>query len=222
MNVDNPLALLRTQSLTTLVHDELEKQIAIGQLQPDMPLREVAIATEMGISRGPVREAFRVLEERGLVVFEKNCGVRVRKLDLTQAAQIYQVRIPLETLIGQLVAARCNPDIAKGLNSILAQMRDSVERDDVANYSSLNFRFHDFLAKSAGNTPLYDIYRRLVVQLTLFRHYTFRHDPQSIGQSWREHSEIATVIATGDAAKAGELLCQHAQSSLQRLMLASG
>ncbi|MGL9773584.1 MAG: GntR family transcriptional regulator [Sodalis sp. (in: enterobacteria)] len=104
MNTPDTITLLRTQSLSNLVQVELERRIVAGELSPCSPLREATITAEMGISRGPVREAFRMLEERGLVLFEKNCGVRIRRLDMAQALQIYQVRIPLEELAGSLVA----------------------------------------------------------------------------------------------------------------------
>ncbi|MCY4763649.1 FCD domain-containing protein [Klebsiella aerogenes] len=219
--MNDSIVLLRTQSLATLVNEALEKQIAQGQIHPGTPLREAAVANEMGISRGPVREAFRMLEERGLVIFEKNCGVRVRTLDLSQAEQIYQVRIPLEALIGEQITNSLTVAVSDSLHVILKQMRDSVEKKDIADYSLLNFHFHDFLALSTNNLPLYEVYRRLVVQLKLFRNYTFRHDPQSIVQSCHEHCEIVAAIESGDAEHASARLREHAALSLQRLKTVS-
>lgn len=217
MSSPDAISLLRTQSLTTLVHEELERRIAAGQLLPGTPLRESAIATDMGISRGPVREAFRMLEERGLVMFEKNCGVRVRQLDLEQTIHIYQVRIPLEGLIGELVAQNLTPDAAGQLRQVLEQMAMCVAQRELVAYTELNFRFHDLLAGFAGNAVLYDTYRRLVVQLKLSRSSTFRDNPETIGVSLREHTAIFEAIAALNVPLAGELLRQHARDSLVRL-----
>ncbi|TBU99995.1 GntR family transcriptional regulator [Stutzerimonas kirkiae] len=217
MSSPDAISLLRTQSLTTLVHEELEQRIAAGRLLPGTPLRESAIATDMGISRGPVREAFRMLEERGLVMFEKNCGVRVRQLDLEQATHIYQVRIPLEGLIGELVTQNLSSDATNQVRLVLEEMAERVAHQDVPAYTDLNFRFHDLLAKFTGNPALYDTYRRLVVQLKLFRSYTFRHSPETIGVSLREHTAIFEAIVSLNVLLAGELLRQHAKDSLQRL-----
>ncbi|ACO77967.1 transcriptional regulator, GntR family [Azotobacter vinelandii CA] len=222
MSSHDAIALLRTQSLTNLVHEELEQRIATGQLLPGAPLREAAIATDMGISRGPVREAFRMLEERGLVMFEKNCGVRVRQLDLQQATQIYQVRIPLEGLIGELVTRTLTSEAGEQVRQVLDQMAEKVAHQDVPAYTELNFRFHDLLARFTGNAALYDTYRRLVVQLKLFRSYTFRHDPETIGISLQEHNAIFEAITSPDTSLAGELLRRHAEDSLTRLCAASG
>ncbi|HYC38606.1 MAG TPA: GntR family transcriptional regulator [Usitatibacter sp.] len=69
------IGLLKSQSLTTLVRRELERRIVSGEIEPGSKLNEVEIAEELAISRSPVREAFRGLEQDGLVRTEKNRGV---------------------------------------------------------------------------------------------------------------------------------------------------
>ncbi|MFA5704706.1 MAG: FCD domain-containing protein [Advenella sp.] len=217
MSSTDALTLLRTRSLTTLVHEELERQILEGEIQPGDALREASIATNMGISRGPVREAFRTLEERGLILFEKNCGVSVRKLDSEQAAQIYQVRIPLEGLIGQLVTLNLKPEGHAQLEGLIKIMHRAVDEKDISTYATLNQQFHDLLAKFTNNSALYDTYRKLVVQLRLFRNHTFRHSPETIKLSLQEHIAIFNAISSGNENSTSELLRKHAEDSLQRL-----
>jgi len=217
MSSTDALTLLRTRSLTTLVHEELERQILEGEIQPGDTLREASIATNMGISRGPVREAFRTLEERGLILFEKNCGVSVRKLDSEQAAQIYQVRIPLEGLIGQLVTLNLKPEGHAQLEGLIKIMHRAVDEKDISTYATLNQQFHDLLAKFTNNSALYDTYRKLVVQLRLFRNHTFRHSPETIKLSLQEHIAIFNAISSGNENSTSELLRKHAEDSLQRL-----
>jgi len=72
--------LLQTSSLTSVVQGELERMILSGELAPGAKLTEMALATRLGVSRGPLREAFRMLEEAGLVRTEKNRGVFVRDI----------------------------------------------------------------------------------------------------------------------------------------------
>jgi len=220
MNAPDSIALLRTQSLTGLVQEALEQRIVAGDLKPGDPLREGAIASAMGISRGPVREAFRMLEARGLVDFAKNCGVQVRRLDGEQAAQIYQVRIPLEGLIGELAAQRPAEESAPVLAPIMEQMRHLVERQDVAAYAGLNLEFHDALARLTGNDALHDTYRRLVIQLKLFRTHTFKHAPETIRASLTEHTAICQAVLRQEPSVASQLLKAHAEDSLRRLRLA--
>ncbi|HKP66903.1 MAG TPA: GntR family transcriptional regulator, partial [Casimicrobiaceae bacterium] len=72
---DHPIALLQTNSLPMLVQREIERMILAGDLAAGAQLRETEVAAMLGVSRGPVREAFRALEESGLVRLEKNRGV---------------------------------------------------------------------------------------------------------------------------------------------------
>ena len=84
--VDSVLALVQRNSLTRLVGEALEKMILAGELPPGSKLNEVALAERLGVSRGPLREAFRTLEESGLIRQEKNRGAFVREIELAEAA----------------------------------------------------------------------------------------------------------------------------------------
>ncbi len=211
------ITTLLTKSLTNVVHEELERQIIAGDMLPGDALREVAIASNFGISRGPVREAMRILEERGLVVYEKNNGVFVRRLDAAQAAQIYQVRVPLEALVGQLAARNMQPAAQVQVRDLLGRMQMAVMGGDTASYASMNLEFHDSLALHTGNLVLYETYRKLVTQLKLFRSHTFQYRPETIGISLQEHTNIFDAVVAQDEARASELLQAHAQDSLRRL-----
>jgi len=219
MNSPDAIKMMRTKSLANVVYEELERQIIEGEVLPGDALREVSIASDMEISRGPVREAFRILEERGLVVFEKNCGVYVRRLDSEQAVQIYQVRIPLERLVGQLAAKNFSPTAVVQTRGLLDRMQDAVTRRDIVTYAGLNLAFHDSLALHTGNPVLYETYRKLVTQLRIFRGHTFRYKPETIGVSLDEHIKIFEAVAAHDETLAGGLLQAHAQDSLRRLCM---
>ena len=75
------IALLQSNSLTTVVQHEIERAILAGEYAPGSKLIEATLAHKLGVSRGPVREAFRMLEEAGLLRNEKNRGVFVRDID---------------------------------------------------------------------------------------------------------------------------------------------
>ena len=109
MAAHTQLEILQQNSLTSLVQRELERRIVGGELAPGAKLNEADLAGELRVSRGPVREAFRALEQAGLVRTEKNRGVFVRQLSLEEANEIYEVRAALEAQIGRLAAARAKP-----------------------------------------------------------------------------------------------------------------
>src|SRR5258705_13822833 len=97
------IRVLQSNSLPTLVQRELERMILAGDLPAGAKLNEATVADLLGVSRGPVREAFRALEESGLVRLEKNRGVFVRQIDVKEADEIYELRGGLEEFVGRRV-----------------------------------------------------------------------------------------------------------------------
>src|SRR3982751_4768800 len=100
---------LQSSSLTRLVATELERLILAGELAPGSKLTEVALAARLGVSRGPLREACRMLEEAGLVRTEKNRGVFVRDIPIEEAVEIFDLRAAMDELVGRRLAARITP-----------------------------------------------------------------------------------------------------------------
>ena len=160
MPENTQIALLTSKSLPELICSELEGWIAQGKVSPGQPLREADISAQMGLSRGPVREAFRILEERGLVCCEKNRGVRVGNLTLEQVKEIYELRETLEGLIGRLAAERAGAAEKAALKGIVEEMAQAVDAEDVARYTQLNFKIHEMLAGCTQNAVLKEVYLR--------------------------------------------------------------
>src|SRR5438093_10878061 len=98
------IALVQSSSLPMLVQKELERMILAGEIAVGAKLNEVALAERLGVSRGPVREAFRALEESGLVHLEKNRGGFVRQTSIDEADGIYEVRATLDEWVVRRLA----------------------------------------------------------------------------------------------------------------------
>ena len=209
--------LLRSHSLTTLVQRELERRILAGELEPGRKLNEEDVAATFGVSRGPVREAFRALASAGLLRVEKNRGVFVRQVSVDEADEIYEVRAGIDELIGRILAGRITPAQVAELRALLRKMQGQAKSRDVAGYYPLNVRFHEMLAEFTGNGALVATYQRLVNALHLYRRETLARSPDSFPISTREHAAIVDAIAAGDADRAGKLLYQHAMESRDRL-----
>src|SRR6202165_561387 len=103
------IALVQSNSLPMLVQKELERMILAGDLPAGAKLNEATIADLLGVSRGAVREAFRALEESGLVRLEKNRGVFVRQMDIREADEIYELRAVLDEFVGRRAAEVASP-----------------------------------------------------------------------------------------------------------------
>ena len=116
------LDVLREHSLSSLAQRELERRIISGEIAAGSKLNEVDVATALGVSRGPVREAFAALGQAGLVRVEKNRGVFVRQVSLDEANEFYEVRAALEGLIGRLAARRISLEEIEQLRAVVKRM----------------------------------------------------------------------------------------------------
>ena len=214
---DAAIELVRQQSLTSLVQREIERRILAGDLPPGTKLNEAELAMAMGVSRGPVREAFRALEQAGLVHTQKNRGVFVRQVSLEEADEIYEVRAALEAQIGRLAAKRITPAQLERLQAIVKRMHAVGRSRDPDAYFPLNLEFHEVLAEAAANRALAANYRRVVNELNLYRRETLTRNADIIPVSTHDHAAIVNAIATGDAAAAEKLLYDHVINSRARV-----
>ena len=209
------IALLQSNSLTTVVQQEIERAILDGEYAPGCKLIEATLAHKLGVSRGPVREAFRMLEEAGLVRNEKNRGVFVRDIPIDEAVEIFDLRAVMDELVGRQLATRISPAQLLELRALVDQMEQAVKADDRHAYHLLNLKFHDRLVEMAGNGKLTAIYRKLIKELSLFRRLNLANGwlmPVSAG----EHREILRAIASGDAGAAAQAMFAHAMQSKER------
>jgi len=211
------IELLRENSLAMLAQRELERRIVSGELAVGTKLNEVDIANALGVSRGPVREAFRALDQAGLVRVEKNRGVFVRQLSLEEASEVYEVRAALEGLIGRLAAQRIDADELEQLRAIVKKMAALDKSRKAEAYFALNLEFHELVARAARNQSLLSHYRRVVNELDLYRRETLTRSSDVIPVSTREHEAIVSALAKGDEKAAERLLVEHVLHSRERL-----
>src|SRR3954469_12668948 len=124
------IALLQSSSLTTVVQQEIERAILQGEYEPGSKLIEAALAQKMGVSRGPIREAFRMLEEAGLVRNEKNRGVFVRDIPIEEAVEIFDLRAAMDELVGRKLAKDIKTVELKEIKGLVDSMEKAVKAED--------------------------------------------------------------------------------------------
>jgi DNA-binding GntR family transcriptional regulator len=188
------------------VYERLYEKIVNGDFAPGDRLTEISLATEFGISRTPVREALRRLEQDGLVERAAR-GMRVRERSPNEILEIYEVRILLETAAARAAAEKSTPlDVAR-LEQLHERMAKTATDDPLA-MESINRRFHEHIWSSSHNATLADLLKRLASHLQRFRGTTLTHEGR-----WdmvlTEHEEIIAAIKHRDAMRAGELAEAH-------------
>lgn len=211
------IAQLQGNSLPKLVQTEIERMILDGQLMPGAKLTESTLADQLGVSRGPVREAFRLLEEAGLVRTEKNRGVFVRDVPVDEALEIFEVRAVMDLYVGRKIAQTATPAEVRELRQLVDAMDQAVKAGNAQDYHRFNLQFHDRLLELAGNAKLTATYRKLVNELSLFRRKNLTGESMAVYS--REHRQIVKAIASGDAEAAGQAMFDHVMNSRERTRL---
>jgi phosphonate utilization transcriptional regulator len=212
----SPLELVQSNSLPMLVAREVERMILAGELSVGERVNESALAARFRVSRGPVREALRGLEESGLLRLEKNRGVFVREISLGEADEIYDLREALDELVGRRLAKRFEEPARGAVHALLAEMDQAAAQGDAASYHMLNLRFHDTLVEATGNAKLIATYRRLIKELHLFRLKGLTAGG-GLPVSNDEHRAIVRTIEAGDADAAGKRMREHVRASRKRM-----
>ena len=211
------MEILRTQSLTTIVLQELERMILSGELKPGDRINEKALAAQQSVSRGPIREACRRLEQAGLVEIVVNRGVFVRKLNPKDAADLCDIKASLASLNGRALAISITEDQLAKLREMVAEMEELARVGDVEAYYPRNVAFHEIMLEFTGNTRLIDMCRSIDKELYLFKRKSMLVGP-ALDRSVAEHRQIITTLENRDAEKAAAIFWQHATTGKDRLL----
>ncbi len=219
--VAETIELLRSRSLVTAVQQAIESEILSGKIDPGAKLVESAFAERLGVSRGPVREALRMLEQAGLVRQEKNRGTYVRSLALDEALEIFELRAMLEESVGRELARRASAESLKPARELVDALERAAREDRADQYHRLNLQFHDALVRALGNARLVEVYRTLTNELSLFRRRNLAQ-PRMLAASASEHRGIVEAIASGDVEAAGRATRAHVEASRERTVRNQG
>ncbi len=207
------------QGLTEAVRAEIEKMLVDGDLRMGDRINEVDLANRFKVSRGPIREACRGLAERGVLEMVPYRGAYVREISLEQAQQLYELRAGLFGYAGFVAAQHPNPALAEELRELHDAMENEVNTGSTRDYYSLNLRFHAAILEHTGNEELVRNYQNTVARLHLYRASGLVQEG-SLRQSNREHREIIDAIVIGQPLQAFNVLHQHVQAGMRRMLFA--
>jgi len=207
----------RTESLTMIVRDKIERMILSGEIPAGERLNENALAARLNVSRGPVREATWSLEQAGLVRIERNRGVFVRKVSLEDALHLYDVRSGLARVAGRLLASRVTTEQIVLLTALYDEMERARETQDQPAYNEGNRRFHTSLVAFTGNERLISYHDTTEKELRLFVRRGVL-GPARLRISSREHKQILDCIVKGDDEGAATAFERHILNGKQRML----
>ncbi len=214
------LRLLRSQSLSSVVQDEIEQRILSGAIAAGARINENGLASELGVSRGPIREACRGLVEMGLLTVIVNRGFFVREVTRKDAIDVYDVRSSLMRLAGETLAGQISDSQLGTLEKLVADMDLAENENDFENFYALNREFHDRIVDFAENDRLRALCEGLVKELHLYRRRSLLQGG-GLNVSNHEHKEIVEALRSHDPTRAGAALERHIQAGKKRFLAAA-
>lgn len=206
---------LNRKRLPEQIAELLRTAIVAGQYRPGQRLLEAELSQSLGVSRGPLREAFMLLLAEGLLVGEPWQGVSVVELGERDLQEIFSLRRALEGLAVEMVAEHHDGDAIRELRSIVAEMKKPSVRRDYAKLMVLDLEFHATLCRLSGHSRLTDAWNRLRQQLVPF---FLKAEPLFDDREiFERHSELIDEIESGDVRRAVDCIRSQIDDGWERL-----
>jgi len=207
---------IQRTSLSEEVYQRLQQQIITLALAPGQKLNDQELAEAFGVSRTPVREALKKLEEEGLVVAKRGSRTNVTMLDVTQARQTFPIVATLHALAARLAFPLSEADITR-LIELNQMFQEAINRGDAASALQLDDAFHGLFLERSQNGQLADTLNRLTPLIRRLEYAQFsRHGHDSV----TDHRTIIEACQNGrieDLVRATE----HNWNGLGRHLIAS-
>ena len=208
---------LSHNTLSKQVVRAIRHQIFSGALKPNQRVVEAEIATEMGISRGPVREAFAELEKEGLIITYPRKGTYVKSFELKDIEEIYTLRALLEGFAVSLALDRLQEQDLDYLGDLLDQIVEMAEKKDVIEVSRLNMQFHKKIMELSNHKRLYDTWQSLLAQTQMLSAMTTEYYTSLIDIR-KSHKVLLDALVTGDRDLIRKSFETHILKSMNELL----
>jgi DNA-binding GntR family transcriptional regulator len=200
------------------VYDALHRQIIAGKYKPGDWLRQEDIASQMGVSMTPVREALDLLVSAGLAERVPYRGVRVREMSTNDIVDAYGLRLVLETLAAREAALHIRPEQISSLEEIIAEIKQHVRLNEMPLERQLSREFHSVIAEATGNGLLIKLYNIVanvfpdwLLYEAVYRQPELMAD--SLSQTCNELNAILDALKTGDPNLAAKKSMEHVLDS---------
>jgi DNA-binding GntR family transcriptional regulator len=202
------IRVTRRRALREETYEALRKAILRGKVKPGQRLKEERLASEIGTSRTPVREAFHKLEQEELVIRLPRGGFVVREWSRSDVEEIFGIRSVLESYAACVATEKIDDVKLALLEDKLRESEECLKRGDTEKLIQLNTEFHDILYKSSNSRKLYHMINNL-------RDYFYRYRVAILGLngipqvSLRDHRKMVAAMRKKDLALVEKLVREH-------------
>ncbi len=206
---------LRKSLLSENVVGSIRAAILDGKFELGQRLVETELAEQLGVSRGPIREALRLLAAEGLVVINVHRGTFVVEPTVADVEEIYSLREALEVLAVQRVVRLASDDELAELVEIIRRFQAATREERIERLVDENMKFHSRLFSLARHSRLSQVWSALESQLHLCNLMELERIQEDLSMSFEDHSEILDAIQSRDAERACRLISKHSQKAAQ-------
>lgn len=203
--------------LRDVVFKTLRQAILRGELKPGERLMEIQLANKLGVSRTPIREAMRKLENEGLVIMFPRRGAEVAEITEKSLRDVLEVRRALEELCVQLACDKITEEGMQQLTEAAKEFEKVLNSEDITVVAAKDVAFHDIIYAATDNPRLISLLNNLREQMYRFRaEYLKRKEfhPQLL----KEHEEIIEAIRKHQKNEGAKIMCQHIDNQVEAVI----
>jgi GntR family transcriptional regulator, gluconate operon transcriptional repressor len=211
------MAFAAFRGLPEEVRDHIRERILAGAFDDGARIVERELAADLGVSRGPVRDALRLLEAEGLVISSPRRGTRVAMPNAEDAAEMFAIRAALEPLAAAMLVRRGSEQALRDLEGAVSEVQAAAEANDWPQAITADMRFHGLIFRGSGSRRLMRIWEGMHnALLQIFR----LHRPlyRSIDEVPVRHRAYLEAIRKGDIAEVERHAAEHVTEFRDRLM----
>jgi DNA-binding GntR family transcriptional regulator len=210
--------ILQNRNLSDDAVKLLRKMILNGMLKPGERVNQVHLATRMNISRGPLREALRMLQKEGLVIHENNRGTFVTTLSEEDAWEIYTMRALLESKAAEIAINYMTEQEFDRLRSILEDLKQSTLENDLEKMMQCDMEFHHTIVRASRHQRLLQSHEQLSVQLGAMFLTMSNKVPVRVQKAIENHEILIEALKSEDPERVKTAFSDHYMNALKDLL----
>ena len=204
--------------LRDVVFNTLREAILKGDLKPGERLMELQLAAKLGVSRTPIREAIRMLEQEGLAVTTPRKGAEVAKMTLKDMEDVLEIRDALDELAVRIACQKITDEQLKQLEDVKELFEKNTQTNNVKNIAEADVSFHDVIYEATGNPKLVTLLNNLREQVYRYR-VEYIKDPKNYPTLIAEHEAILDSLKNRDVKNAVEAMHVHVANQAEAVKM---
>ena len=200
--------------LRDVVFNTLRQAILKGELKPGERLMEIALAERLGVSRTPIREAMRKLEQEGLVVMIPRRGAQVANITEKDLNDVLEVRIALENVAIEKACARMTEEEMRRLWLAAKEFEHTIAEGNLVKLAEADVAFHEVIYQASDNKRLNQVLNNLREQMYRYR-VEYLKDETIYPRLLKEHKDIAESLRRKDKSRSSETMREHVKNQAE-------